>query len=163
MACGCAAAWPAANSTSPARGTPLTNTWITTCRKARTDASIGMHGALMTRYETQQLYIHGARVDASGGNVFETINPANGEVLAQVQRASQADVERAVASAEQGQREWTEMTAMQRSRILRRAVDILRARNDELALLETHDTGKPYAETSTVDIATGADVLEYYA
>ena len=117
----------------------------------------------MTRYETQQLYIHGARVDASGGNVFETINPANGEVLAQVQRASQADVERAVASAEQGQREWTEMTAMQRSRILRRAVDILRARNDELALLETHDTGKPYAETSTVDIATGADVLEYYA
>ena len=117
----------------------------------------------MTRYETQQLYIHGARVDASGGNVFETIDPANGEVLAQVQRASQADVERAVASAEQGQREWTEMTAMQRSRILRRAVDILRARNDELALLETHDTGKPYAETSTVDIATGADVLEYYA
>ena len=117
----------------------------------------------MTRYETQQLYIHGARVDASSGDVFETINPANGEVLAQVQRASQADVERAVASAEQGQREWTEMTAMQRSRILRRAVDILRARNDELALLETHDTGKPYAETSTVDIATGADVLEYYA
>ena len=117
----------------------------------------------MTRYETQQLYIHGARVDASSGDVFETIDPANGEVLAQVQRASQADVERAVASAEQGQREWTEMTAMQRSRILRRAVDILRARNDELALLETHDTGKPYAETSTVDIATGADVLEYYA
>ena len=117
----------------------------------------------MTRYETQQLYIHGARVDASSGDVFETIDPANGEVLAQVQRASQADLERAVASAEQGQREWTEMTAMQRSRILRRAVDILRARNDELALLETHDTGKPYAETSTVDIATGADVLEYYA
>ena len=117
----------------------------------------------MTRYETQQLYIHGARVDASSGDVFETINPANGEVLAQVQRASQSDVERAVASAEQGQREWAEMTAMQRSRILRRAVDILRARNDELAMLETHDTGKPYAETSTVDIATGADVLEYYA
>jgi betaine-aldehyde dehydrogenase len=117
----------------------------------------------MTRYETQQLYIHGARVDASSGDVFETINPANGEVLAQVQRASQSDVERAVASAEQGQREWAEMTAMQRSRVLRRAVDILRARNDELAMLETHDTGKPYAETSTVDIATGADVLEYYA
>jgi betaine-aldehyde dehydrogenase len=117
----------------------------------------------MARYETQQLYIHGARVDASSGDVFETINPANGEVLAQVQRASQSDVERAVASAEQGQREWSEMTAMQRSRVLRRAVDILCARNDELAMLETHDTGKPYAETSTVDIATGADVLEYYA
>lgn len=117
----------------------------------------------MARYETQRLYIHGTRVDTSSGDVFETINPANGEVLASVQRASPADVERAVSSAEQGQREWSTMTALQRSRILRRAVDILRARNDELAMLETHDTGKPYAETSTVDIVTGADVLEYYA
>lgn len=52
---------------------------------------------------------------------------------------------------------------MERSRILRRAVDILRERNDELARLETLDTGKAYSETSTVDIVTGADVLEYYA
>lgn len=55
------------------------------------------------------------------------------------------------------------MTAMERSRILRRAVDILRERNNELAKLETLDTGKAYSETSTVDIVTGADVLEYYA
>lgn len=55
------------------------------------------------------------------------------------------------------------MTAMERSRILRRAVDILRERNDELAYLETLDTGKPLSETRFVDIVTGADVLEYYA
>ncbi|MBK4542471.1 aldehyde dehydrogenase family protein, partial [Enterobacter hormaechei] len=55
------------------------------------------------------------------------------------------------------------MTAMERSRILRRAVYILRVRNYELATLETLDTGKAYYETSTVDIVTGADVLEYYA
>lgn len=54
-------------------------------------------------------------------------------------------------------------TAVERARILRRAVDILRARNDELARLETLDTGKAFSETSTVDIVTGADVLEYYA
>ncbi len=52
---------------------------------------------------------------------------------------------------------------MERSRILRKAVDILRERNDELAALETLDTGKPFSETSAVDIVTGADVLEYYA
>jgi betaine-aldehyde dehydrogenase len=52
---------------------------------------------------------------------------------------------------------------MQRSRILRRAVDLLRARNDELAAIETRDTGKPIAETRAVDIVTGADVIEYYA
>ncbi len=55
------------------------------------------------------------------------------------------------------------MTAMERSRILRRAVDLLRQRNDELARLETLDTGKPLSETAAVDIVTGADVLEYYA
>ncbi|MFC4764384.1 betaine-aldehyde dehydrogenase [Dyella koreensis] len=117
----------------------------------------------MSKYELQKLYIHGALVDATSGETFDVVNPANGEVLAQVQRASKADVERAVESAEEGQRAWAAMTAMQRSRILRRAVDILRERNDELALLETENTGKAYAETSTVDIVTGADVLEYYA
>ncbi|AYC33202.1 betaine-aldehyde dehydrogenase [Pseudomonas cavernae] len=117
----------------------------------------------MARFEEQKLYIDGRYVDASSGATFETVNPANGEVLANVQRASQADVELAVASAVAGQKVWAAMTAMQRSRILRRAVDILRERNDELAALETLDTGKPLAETRAVDIVTGADVLEYYA
>ena len=52
---------------------------------------------------------------------------------------------------------------MQRSRILRRAVEILRARNDELAELETLDTASRSARRQAVDIVTGADVLEYYA
>ncbi|WP_277052741.1 betaine-aldehyde dehydrogenase [Zestomonas thermotolerans] len=117
----------------------------------------------MPRFEEQKLYIGGRYVDASGGATFETVNPANGEVLARVQRASKEDVERAVASAIEGQKIWAAMTAMQRSRILRRAVDILRERNDELAELETLDTGKPLSETRAVDIATGADVIEYYA
>jgi len=117
----------------------------------------------MARFELQKLYIGGAYVDATSGATFESINPATGEVLAEVQRASKEDVERAVVSAEQGQKVWAAMTAMQRSRILRKAVDILRARNDELAELETLDTGKPLSETRFVDIVTGADVLEYYA
>ncbi|MGV8841727.1 MAG: betaine-aldehyde dehydrogenase [Pseudomonas sp.] len=117
----------------------------------------------MPRFPIQKLYIHGAYVDATSGATFESINPATGEVLAHVQQASQADVERAVISAEQGQKVWAAMTAMERSRILRKAVDILRERNDELAELETLDTGKPLSETRYVDIVTGADVLEYYA
>ena len=117
----------------------------------------------MARFDDQQLYIGGRYVAASSGASFETINPANGEVLANVQRASKDDVDRAVASATAGQKVWAAMTAMQRSRILRKAVDILRARNDELAALETLDTGKPLSETQAVDIVTGTDVLEYYA
>jgi betaine-aldehyde dehydrogenase len=117
----------------------------------------------MARFDEQKLYIGGRYVDSTSGATFESINPANGEVLASLQRASQEDVERAVASATAGQKVWAAMTAMQRSRILRKAVDILRERNDELAELETLDTGKPLSETRFVDIVTGADVLEYYA
>ena len=117
----------------------------------------------MPRFAEQLLYIGGQYVAASSGETFDSINPATGEVLAKVQCASQADVDRAVASAAEGQKVWAAMTAMQRSRILRKAVDILRARNDELAELETLDTGKPLSETRYVDIVTGADVLEYYA
>jgi betaine-aldehyde dehydrogenase len=117
----------------------------------------------MPTFPIQQLYIDGARVDATGGELFTTVNPATGEVLAQVQSASKQDVDRAAASAQAGQRVWAGYTAMQRSRVLRRAVELLRERNDELADLETLDTGKPVSETRFVDIVTGADVLEYYA
>ncbi|MFT0179081.1 betaine-aldehyde dehydrogenase [Pseudomonas benzopyrenica] len=117
----------------------------------------------MARFADQQLYIGGRYVAATGGTTFETLNPATGEVLATVQSASRADVDKAVAAAAAGQKVWAAMTAMQRSRILRKAVDILRERNDELALLETLDTGKALSETQAVDIVTGADVLEYYA
>lgn len=118
---------------------------------------------MMAKFPLQQLYIDGRLTDASGSDTFETVNPANGEVLAVVQRATKEDVERAVVSAERGQKIWAAMTGTERSRILLRAVQILRERNDELAHLETLDTGKPLSETSVVDIVTGADVLEYYS
>ena len=82
----------------------------------------------MSRMAEQQLYIHGGYTSATSGRTFETINPANGNVLATVQAAGREDVDRAVKSALQGQKIWASMTAMERSRILRRAVDILRAR-----------------------------------
>ena len=117
----------------------------------------------MNDAQLHQLYIHGQYVNATSGKTFDTINPATGQILASVQQASQADVDAAVKSAQQGQQVWAAMTAVERARILLRAVDILRKRNDELARLETLDTGKAYSETSSVDIVTGADVLEYYA
>ena len=117
----------------------------------------------MSAYGLQRLYIGGEYVDATSGVTFDTFDPANGEKLATVQQASEADIDRAVQSAHEGQRAWAALTAMQRSRILRRAVELLRARNDELAELEMRDTGKPIAETRAVDIVTGADVIEYYA
>lgn len=117
----------------------------------------------MSTPSTVSLYINGKTVDATSQKTFDTINPATGEVLAHVQEASSADVDSAVDAAIEGQRVWAAMTAIERSRILRRAVELLRERNDELAHLETLDTGKAISETKEVDIVTGADVLEYFA
>ncbi|PHM55949.1 betaine-aldehyde dehydrogenase [Xenorhabdus sp. KK7.4] len=119
----------------------------------------------MTRFGLQKLYIHGAYVDSThpDKNIFDAVNPANGEIIAQLQSATEQDVQLAVESAQKGQKIWAAMTATERSRILLKAVDILRERNNELAELETLDTGKPLSETQQVDIVTGADVLEYYA
>ncbi|SFU83827.1 betaine-aldehyde dehydrogenase [Xenorhabdus koppenhoeferi] len=119
----------------------------------------------MTHFGLQKLYIHGAYVDSiiSDIKTFDAINSANGEIIAQFQSATEQDVDLAVQSALQGQKIWAAMTAVERSRILLKAVNILRERNDELAELETLDTGKPLSETRQLDIASGADVLEYYA
>ncbi|MFY0990836.1 betaine-aldehyde dehydrogenase [Halomonas sp. C05BenzN] len=112
---------------------------------------------------TQTLYIDGRRVDATSGETFTVVNPFDGSLLAEVQQASRADLDTAVEAARAGQRRWAAMTGMERGRILNRAVALLRARNDELAELESRNTGKPISETAAVDIVTGADVLEYYA
>lgn len=117
----------------------------------------------MSQLPEQLLYIDGAYVATESGKTFETVNPVNGEILAKVHAASAEDVDRAVKSAQKGQKIWAAYTPAERARILRKAVDLLREHNDELAKLETLDTGKPYSETSTVDIVTGTDVLEYYA
>lgn len=94
---------------------------------------------------------------------FETINPATGQALAQVPIAGAAEVDAAVARATEAQKIWGAMTGTERGRIMRRAADILRARNDELALLETRDTGKPIQETLVCDVVSAADCIEYYA
>ncbi|WP_293266986.1 betaine-aldehyde dehydrogenase [Neptunomonas sp.] len=109
------------------------------------------------------LYINGQYQDATSGESFVTRNPATGEVLADVQQASLADVDKAVEAAQAGFLVWSAMSGAERGRILMRAVSILRERNDELAMLEVLDTGKPLQEANCVDIASGADVIEYYA
>ncbi|HET9108335.1 MAG TPA: betaine-aldehyde dehydrogenase [Steroidobacteraceae bacterium] len=93
---------------------------------------------------------------------FTTVNPATGKVLAQIAVDGPAEVEAAVARAAQAQQQWARLPGAARGRILRRAAEILRARNAELAELETRDTGKPIQETSAVDVLSGADCLEYY-
>ncbi|MEQ6918416.1 betaine-aldehyde dehydrogenase [Halomonas aquatica] len=117
----------------------------------------------MATLDTQTLYIDGRHTAATSGETFSVVNPFDGSLLAEVHQAAEADVDAAVAAARKGQRIWAAMTGMERGRILQRAVALLRERNDEIAELETRNTGKPISETAAVDVVTGADVLEYYA
>jgi len=111
----------------------------------------------------QKLYIHGGYVDATSGEAFETVNPANSEVICSVQIANALDVDKAVSSARQGFEIWSQKTGTQRSRILMQAVSLLRERNRELAELEVMDNGKPIQEAEVVDVSSGADCIEYFA
>ncbi|OOF21737.1 betaine-aldehyde dehydrogenase [Salinivibrio sp. IB574] len=113
--------------------------------------------------DAKTLFINGQLTDVSSGEYFATVNPATGETLAQIGQASADDVQKAIDAAKAGFAVWSRMTAMERSRILLKAVALLRERNDELAKLEVLDTGKPLQEAIEVDVVTGADAIEYFA
>jgi betaine-aldehyde dehydrogenase len=104
-----------------------------------------------------------ARDARSGSGQFTSINPANGEVVGVVNAAGSVQVNAAVAAAASAQPAWAQMSGVERGRVLRRAAELLRSRNDELAELETRDTGKPIQETRVVDVVSGADCFEYFA
>jgi betaine-aldehyde dehydrogenase len=104
-----------------------------------------------------------ARKGSGPAAQFASINPATGEVLGYVNAAGSAQVNAAVAAARRAQPAWAALSGVERGRVLRRAAELLRSRNDELAELETRDTGKPIQETRVVDVVSGADCFEYFA
>ena len=106
---------------------------------------------------------HPKSVSVEAGERFASINPANGEVVGYVNVAGAKEVNAAVRAAQRGQAQWAALTGAERARVLRRAAQLLRSRNQPLAELETKDTGKPIQETLVVDVISGADCLEYFA
>lgn len=116
-----------------------------------------------TTLPTQQSYIAGRYYASNSGRTFQTVYPGSGRAICNVEIAAKNEVDLAVASAKEGFKIWSTTSAIQRSKVLQRAAAILTERNEELAQLETLDTGKAISETSAVDIATGVEVMEYFA
>ena len=151
--------------------------WLRAALSEWTEADSESARALLTAFVDGRLKASAAAVtaDAPADGVataseptpsaatFASINPATGEVLAQIRIDGAAEVNAAVARAQGAQAKWAATPGAERGRVLRRAADILRGRNDELAELETRDTGKPIQETRVVDVVSGADCLEYFA
>lgn len=113
-------------------------------------------------YPPRHIYYDG-KIQTASGSVFRSIDPSTAQPLADIHAASHSDVDSAVESARNAFPSWSKTPPVVRSRILLKAVQLLRERNDEIAKAETQDTGKPFSETSTVDVVFGADVLEFFA
>ncbi|MEM9716423.1 MAG: betaine-aldehyde dehydrogenase [Pseudomonadota bacterium] len=107
-------------------------------------------------------FVDGRYVDDPTGAPMESINPATGDVIARLHEATDAVIADAVASAARAQAKWAATPPAERGRVLRKAANIIRDRNEELSVLETLNTGKPISETRVADAASGADCLEYF-
>jgi betaine-aldehyde dehydrogenase len=118
--------------------------------------------ALRGEGSTCRSFIDGRYIDSTSGVVLDNVNPATGERIGGIELAGPAEVEQAVAAASRGFALWSAMTGTERGRVLARAAALLRSRTAELARLEVLDTGKPIQEAEAVDIASGADCIEYF-
>ena len=107
-------------------------------------------------------YINGTYVEDKNGTVIESRYAATDEVIATVHAATPAIIQQAINAAKAAQQEWAKRPGIERGRVLLRAAELLRQRNDEIARIETLDTGKAMQETLYVDAVSAADNFEYF-
>ncbi|MCW3038252.1 MAG: Aldehyde Dehydrogenase [Solirubrobacterales bacterium] len=110
-----------------------------------------------------QNFIGGQSVDATGDGAHDVHNAATGEVIAQMGISSAQDVDAAVASARKGFAEWGQATPAERSLAMLKIADAIEARADELADIETENTGKPLALVHSEEIPPGVDQIRFFA
>jgi aldehyde dehydrogenase (NAD+) len=112
-----------------------------------------------------KLLIDGRWIDSASGKTFETLNPATGEVIAQVAEGDREDVDRAVKAARKAFETgpWRRMNARERGQCLYRLADLIERHIDELAALETLDNGKPITDSRDADLPLTIDCYRYYA
>lgn len=111
------------------------------------------------------LLIDGKWTHALSGKTFASLNPATGDVLAQVAEGDTADIELAVRAARKAfdSGPWRTMTAGDRGKLLWRLGDLIEQHKEELATLETLDNGKPLSVAKVADVPLAADMFRYMA
>lgn len=109
-------------------------------------------------------YIGGQWHDPSSDATFESLNPADGSLLATLPEAVEQDVDAAVAAARHAfeNSEWAEMLPAMRMRLMHRVADLIEANAEELGMLETLDNGKPLSIATSVDAPVAAAAFRYY-
>lgn len=112
-----------------------------------------------------QAFIGGVFVPAASGKTFPTINPATGDILAEVAEGDAEDIDRAVKAARQSFEDgvWSRMAPSDRKIILLKLADLIRENLVELALLDSLDMGKMVQDAATVDVPGSAAFMQWYA
>jgi acyl-CoA reductase-like NAD-dependent aldehyde dehydrogenase len=120
----------------------------------------------LTGHKTREfkMLIDGQWVSGQEGKVIERLSPAHGVVVSRYQSATKPDAERAILAARKAfdTGPWPRMTGAERSRILLRTADLIEARKDELALLDTLESGKPISQAKG-EMDGAVDIWRYAA
>ncbi len=115
-----------------------------------------------TPYTDTRLLINGQWCDAASGKTLNVVNPATGKTIGKVAHADIADLDRALAAAQQGFEAWRKVPANERATTMRKAASLVRERAPDIARLLTQEQGKPFAE-ARVEVLSAADIIEWFA
>ncbi|XP_038054294.1 mitochondrial 10-formyltetrahydrofolate dehydrogenase-like isoform X2 [Patiria miniata] len=112
-----------------------------------------------------QLFINNDFVDAEDGKTFDTINPTDESVICKVAKGTAADVDTAVAAAKEAfeEGEWGKMNARDRGTLMFKLADLMEEHKEELATLETIDSGAVYTLAIKTHIGMSIDTFRYFA
>ena len=117
---------------------------------------------MSTNYPDTHLFLNGEWREAAAKESLEIINPATEEVIGKVSHARKEDLDIALNAAESAFNSWKNVSAYERSKILRKAADIVRSKADKIATLMTMEQGKPLIEAK-METMGAADSIDWYA
>ena len=113
-------------------------------------------------YPNVQLFIDGKWRPAASGKTIPVINPATEEPIGTVAHAGKADLDEALAAADKGFKLWRAVSPLDRSKVMRKAADLIRERAEAIATLMTIEQGKILAEAQ-IETLSAADTIEWFA
>ncbi|CAA9335011.1 MAG: 2-ketoglutaric semialdehyde dehydrogenase, partial [uncultured Microvirga sp.] len=113
-------------------------------------------------YPTLALHIAGAWRPASTGETLPVLNPATAEPIGELPVASRDDLDQALEAAKRGFKTWRTVSAYDRSKVMRKAADLLRERADVITKILTLEQGKPLVEAK-LEVMNGADTIDWFA
>jgi succinate-semialdehyde dehydrogenase/glutarate-semialdehyde dehydrogenase len=117
---------------------------------------------MLQEYPNTQLFLNGEWSDSLSKETLEIINPATEEIIGKLAHARKDDLDIALSAADTAFKDWKNVSAYDRSKILRKAAEIIRSKVDLIAGLMTLEQGKPLAEAKGETLGA-ADSIDWYA